>query len=71
MGTLKDLEVAFDVADAAAALALTHFQAGVTSTPKSDGSPVTEVILPLSACFASRSTVRALRTLSSVRSKDR
>jgi histidinol-phosphatase len=45
MGSLKDLEVAFDVADRAAALALRYFEAGVMATPKADGSPVTEADL--------------------------
>ena len=45
MGSLKDLEVAFEVADQAAALALGYFEAGVVSTPKVDGSPVTEADL--------------------------
>ena len=45
MGSLKDLEVAFEVADQAAALALGYFEAGVTATPKADGSPVTEADL--------------------------
>ena len=41
MGSLKDLEVA----DQAADLALGYLEAGVTSTPKADGSPVTEADL--------------------------
>lgn len=45
MGSLKDLEVAFEVADQAADLALGYFEAGVTSTPKADGSSVTEADL--------------------------
>jgi histidinol-phosphatase len=48
-----DLDVAFEVADRAAALALTHFEDGVASTPKADGSPVTE---------ADRAVERLLRT---------
>ncbi|WP_127782960.1 inositol monophosphatase [Rhodococcus sp. X156] len=37
-----DLQVAFDVADRAADLALQFFTSGVTATAKADGSPVTE-----------------------------
>jgi histidinol-phosphatase len=36
-----DLRLAFQVADLAAELALVHFRAGVSATPKDDGSPVT------------------------------
>lgn len=42
METSADLDVAFLVAERAAGLALTYFERGVTSTPKEDGSPVTE-----------------------------
>ena len=45
MGNLNDLEVAFEVADQAAALALRYFETGVVSMPKADGSPVTEADL--------------------------
>jgi len=37
-----DLEVAFKVSDAAAKLALDHFRNGLATTPKADGTPVTE-----------------------------
>jgi histidinol-phosphatase len=41
----SDLQLALRVSDAAAALALTHFEVGVSSTTKTDGSPVTEADL--------------------------
>ena len=70
MGSLTDLEVAFEVADQAAALALRYFETGVTSTPTADGSPVTEADLALNVCFASHSGSCALRMRSWVRSAD-
>ncbi|MFE3289940.1 inositol monophosphatase family protein [Rhodococcus sp. NPDC059234] len=42
MNNEDDLRLAFDTADLAAALALAHFEAGVSATLKADGSPVTE-----------------------------
>lgn len=57
-----DLQFAFDASDRAAALALAHFQAGVSPTLKADGSQVTE---------ADRSVERLLReTLSTQRPDD-
>ncbi len=41
----EELDVAGDIADQAAALALEYFVSGVTSTAKADGSPVTEADL--------------------------
>lgn len=37
-----DLQLAFDAADLAGALAMAHFASGVSATLKADGSPVTE-----------------------------
>jgi len=59
MGSLKDLEVAFEVADRAAALALRYFLTGVTSTPKADGSPVTEADLAVERLL--RESLREMR----------
>lgn len=59
MGSLKDLEVAFEVADQAAALALRYFEAGVMVTPKPDGSPVTEADLAVERLL--REALRDLR----------
>lgn len=42
MASADDLQLALEVSDRAAELALSHFEAGVSATPKSDGSPVTE-----------------------------
>jgi hypothetical protein len=42
MGTRSDLQLALRCSDAAAELALTHFEVGVSSTTKADGTPVTE-----------------------------
>jgi histidinol-phosphatase len=42
MDDLTDLDLALRVADQAAVAALMHFEAGVTTTSKADGSPVTE-----------------------------
>jgi fructose-1,6-bisphosphatase/inositol monophosphatase family enzyme len=53
MRDLSDLGVAHHVADHAAKAALAHFEAGVTTTRKADGSPVTE---------ADRDVERLLRT---------
>lgn len=62
MTSLDDLQLAFDVSDAAAELALAHFGRGVTATLKADGSPVTE---------ADRSVERLLReSLSRARPHD-
>lgn len=59
---MDDLRVALDAADRAAELALAHHAAGVTATPKADGSPVTE---------ADRAVERLLReTLSAARPGD-
>ena len=40
--SVDDLQLAFDASDAAAELALAHFEGGVSVTLKADGSPVTE-----------------------------
>jgi histidinol-phosphatase len=62
MGGIDDLQLAFDVSDLAAELALAHFQAGVSATLKADGTPVTE---------ADRAVERLLRqTLSEARPDD-
>lgn len=62
MNTPADLRLAFDAADLAAALALAHFEAGVSATAKADGTPVTE---------ADRAVERLLReTLSKARPED-
>ena len=45
MGTRSDLQLALRASDAAAELALTHFEVGVSSSTKSDGTPVTEADL--------------------------
>ncbi len=37
-----DLELAFEVSDAAARLAVAHFRTGLATTVKADGTPVTE-----------------------------
>ncbi len=42
VGTEDDLQVALESSDAAAELALTYFEAGVSVSRKADGSPVTE-----------------------------
>ncbi|MGW6376097.1 inositol monophosphatase family protein [Rhodococcus sp. NPDC055112] len=42
MDTADDLQLALDVTDAAARLAMLHFESGVTPTAKADGTPVTE-----------------------------
>ncbi|SDD00839.1 inositol monophosphatase family protein [Nocardioides lianchengensis] len=42
MDSADDLRLALDVSDRAAGLALRHFEAGVTTTTKDDGTPVTE-----------------------------
>ena len=42
MGSVDDLQVAFEAADLAAELASAHFEAGVSATLKADGTPVTE-----------------------------
>jgi histidinol-phosphatase len=41
MDSLDDLQLAFDTSDLAAELALAHFKAGVSTTLKADGTPVT------------------------------
>ena len=57
-----DLQLAFDAADLAAQLALAHFERGVSTTLKADGTPVTE---------ADRAVERLLRmTLSAARLGD-
>lgn len=62
MGSVQDLALAFDVSDRAAALALAHFEVGVSATLKADGTPVTE---------ADRAVERLLReTLSKARPDD-
>jgi histidinol-phosphatase len=42
MGNDDDLQLAFDVSDLAAEVALAHFESGVSATLKADGTPVTE-----------------------------
>ena len=42
MGSVDDLQLAFDASDLAAELALAHFESGVSTILKSDGTPVTE-----------------------------
>lgn len=42
MGNVDDLQLAFDTSDRAAHLALAHFESGVATTLKADGTPVTE-----------------------------
>ena len=42
MSNADDLRLAAQVSDLAGHLALAHFEAGVSATPKADGSPVTE-----------------------------
>jgi hypothetical protein len=42
MDGVSDLQLAFDTSDLAAELALVHFESGVSTTLKLDGSPVTE-----------------------------
>lgn len=62
MDSVDDLELAFVAADLAAELALAHFEAGVPTTLKADGTPVTE---------ADRAVERLLReTLSEARPDD-
>jgi histidinol-phosphatase len=62
MDNLDDLELAFETSDLAARLALSHFEAGVSTTPKADGTPVTE---------ADRAVERLLRErLSEARTDD-
>jgi histidinol-phosphatase len=62
MDNVDDLQLAFDVADGAAEVALLHFQAGVSATLKTDGTPVTE---------ADRAVERLLRErLSKARPED-
>jgi histidinol-phosphatase len=62
MDNVDDLELAFETSDLAAELALTHFEAGVSTTPKADGTPVTE---------ADRAVERLLRErLSEARTDD-
>jgi histidinol-phosphatase len=59
---IDDLQLAFATADLAAKLALAHFEAGVSSTLKEDGTPVTE---------ADRAVEHLLReTLSDARPED-
>jgi histidinol-phosphatase len=62
MDNLDDLELAFETSDLAAELALSQFEAGVSTTPKADGTPVTE---------ADRAVERLLRErLSEARTED-
>jgi fructose-1,6-bisphosphatase/inositol monophosphatase family enzyme len=62
MDSADDLRLAFEVSDLAAELALAHFESGVSSTLKSDGTPVTE---------ADRAVERLLRDrLSGARPED-
>ncbi|SDD40560.1 inositol monophosphatase family protein [Rhodococcus tukisamuensis] len=62
MGSVDDLQLAFDTSDLAAELALAHFESGVSATLKDDGTPVTE---------ADREVERLLReTLSGERPDD-
>jgi fructose-1,6-bisphosphatase/inositol monophosphatase family enzyme len=62
MGRPDDLQLAFAAATLAADLALAHFEAGVSTTLKPDGTPVTE---------ADRAVERLLReTLSKARPDD-
>ena len=62
MGSVDDLQLAFDASALAGELALAHFEAGVTATLKADGTPVTE---------ADRAVERWLRqTLSQARPED-
>jgi histidinol-phosphatase len=62
MDRVDDLQLAFATADLAAELALAHFESGVSTTLKADGTPVTE---------ADRAVERLLReTLSSARPDD-
>lgn len=42
MDNVDDLQLAFDTVNLAAELAMAHFVAGVSATPKADGTPVTE-----------------------------
>jgi fructose-1,6-bisphosphatase/inositol monophosphatase family enzyme len=42
MDNSDDLQLAFDVSDRAAGLALAYFESGVSTTLKADGTPVTE-----------------------------
>ena len=59
---MDDLALAFHTSDLAADLALAYFEAGVSATPKADGSPVTE---------ADRGVERLSRqTLSAARPQD-
>jgi fructose-1,6-bisphosphatase/inositol monophosphatase family enzyme len=62
MGSIDDLQLAFDTSDLVAELALAHFESGVTATLKPDGTPVTE---------ADQAVERLLReTLSDARPED-
>jgi histidinol-phosphatase len=62
MDTVDDLQLAFEVEDMAAELALAHFESGVSATLKADGTPVTE---------ADRAVERLLReTLAQARPDD-
>lgn len=62
MGSVDDLQLAFDTSDLAAELALAHFESCVSATLKDDGTPVTE---------ADRAVERLLReTLSRARPED-
>jgi len=42
MGSVDDLQLAFDASDLAAEPALDHVESGASATLKSDGTPVTE-----------------------------
>ena len=62
MDRVDDLQLAFDTSALAAELALAHFESGVSTTMKADGTPVTE---------ADRAVERLLReTLSEARPED-
>jgi histidinol-phosphatase len=62
MDSSDDVQLAFDASEAAAELALAHFEAGVSASLKADGTPVTE---------ADRAVERLLReTLSAARPDD-
>jgi len=61
-GDVDDLQLAFETSDRAAHLALTYFEAGVSTTLKADGTPVSE---------ADREVARLIReALSAARPED-
>jgi histidinol-phosphatase len=50
----EDLQLALDISDLAAKLALAHFESGVSATLKADGTPVTEADRAVERLFRER-----------------